>query len=216
MSRFDRLRKEYQDHGLSESELAADPIAQFQRWFDDAVARGDADWLEPNAMSLATCDRSGNVTCRTVLLKHFDQNGFTFFTNYDSEKSQQIVANPRVSLLFHWAYLGRQVRIDGTATRTSRAISETYFRSRPRGAQIGASISRQSSVAMNRDAMDEQFAIFQREFEDRPIPLPEHWGGYIVSPHRLEFWQGRADRLHDRFRYRRLDTGRWTLERLYP
>ena len=216
MSKLEDLRKEYESRGISESELDANPFRQFKLWFDDAVARCAADWFEPNAMSLATSDLNGHVTNRTVLLKHFDDRGFTFFTNYTSEKGRQISANPHVCLLFHWHYQGRQIRIDGTAARTSREISESYFHSRPHGAQIGASLSKQSEVAPPRAELDRQCQALTERYRDQPVPLPETWGGYIVTPVRFEFWQGRVDRLHDRFRYQLVSPNQWRRERLFP
>ncbi len=216
MSKLADLRKEYESHGVSESDLDANPFRQFKLWFDDAVARCPVDWFEPNAMSLATSDLNGHATNRTVLLKHFDDRAFTFFTNYASEKGLQISANPQVCLLLHWPFQGRQIRIDGTALRTSREISQSYFHSRPRGAQIGATISEQSQVAPSREELDRQSQILTDRYRDQPIPLPETWGGYIVTPVRFEFWQGRIDRLHDRFRYQLVGPSQWQRERLYP
>ncbi len=216
MSNLETLRREYESHGISELDMNGDPFRQFKLWFEDAIARCTADWFEPNAMCLSTADRSGFVTSRTVLLKHFDDHGFTFFTNYDSEKARQIAANSQVSLLLHWPHLGRQVRIDGTAEKTSREISERYFHSRPRGAQIGASVSRQSHFAPTRDEMDRQYQLLEQRYQDQPIPLPDDWGGFLVTPRQMEFWQGRIDRLHDRFQYRLAESGKWQMSRLYP
>ncbi len=216
MSSLEALRKEYESQGISETDLDTDPFRQFKLWFEDAIARCTADWFEPNAMSLSTADRSGFVTSRTVLLKHYDDRGFTFFTNYDSEKSKQIAANPQVSLLLHWPFLGRQIRIDGRAEKTSQEIAERYFHSRPRGAQIGSSVSRQSQIAATRDEMDRQYQLLEQRYQNQPIPLPDFWGGFFVTPLRMEFWQGRIDRLHDRFQYRRSDSGKWQMSRLYP
>lgn len=216
MSEMEQLRKQYEARGISELDLDANPIRQFKLWFDDAVACCPADWFEPNAMTLSTSDRGGRVTSRTVLLKQFDERGFTFFTNYESDKGRQIAGNPRVCLLFHWPYQGRQIRIDGTADRTSREVSSTYFHSRPRGSQIGAVVSAQSRVAPPRPELDRQFELLNQRYRDEPIPVPEQWGGYLVTPDRMEFWQGRVDRLHDRFRFQLLDNGLWQLDRLYP
>jgi pyridoxamine 5'-phosphate oxidase len=216
MSNLEQLRKEYESHGIADGELDTDPFRQFKRWFDEATSRCTAEWFEPNAMSLSTADTRGRVTSRTVLLKHFDERGFTFFTNYDSEKAAQIAANPQVCLLFHWPFQGRQVRIDGSASRTSREISDSYFHSRPRGAQIGACISHQSQVAPAREELERQYAALAERLRDKPVPAPEHWGGFLVTPLRFEFWQGRVDRLHDRFRYQLQPSGQWQLDRLYP
>jgi len=216
MSKIEDLRKEYQSHGIAESDLDPDPFRQFQLWFDEAIATCPASWFEPNAMTLSTSEPNGRVTSRTVLLKHFDDRGFTFFTNYLSEKGLQIAANRQVCLLLHWHYQGRQIRIDGTAAQSSREISQRYFHSRPRGSQIGASISRQSLIAPDREELDRQYQQFAARYENQPIPLPDHWGGYVVTPTRFEFWQGRVDRLHDRFRYQLEGSGQWQRQRLYP
>jgi pyridoxamine 5'-phosphate oxidase len=200
-------------HGLSEAELDADPILQFQRWFEDAIAQ---DLPEPNAMSLATLDGDGQPFLRTVLLKLYDRQGFVFFTNYESRKSRQIEANPRVALLFPWVALARQVQIVGTARRVSTAESLRYFASRPRGSQIGAWASPQSQVISSRSLLDQKVAEMRRRFSEGEIPLPHFWGGYRVEPVEIEFWQGRESRLHDRFRYRRGPSGDWVIERLAP
>jgi pyridoxamine 5'-phosphate oxidase len=216
MSKPEDLRKEYESHDALETDLDANPFHQFKRWYDEAVAHCPADWFESNAMTLATSDLAGHVTSRTVLLKHFDDHGFTFFTNYTSEKGLQISANSQVSLLLHWPFLGRQIRVDGRAARTSREISQTYFHSRPRGAQIGACVSQQSQVAPSREELERECQMLAKRYADQPIPLPEHWGGYVVTPARFEFWQGRLDRLHDCFRYQPGAPGHWQIERLYP
>jgi pyridoxamine 5'-phosphate oxidase len=216
MSNLEQLRKDYESRGIADSELDSDPFRQFQLWFEEARSTCSADWFEPNAMTLSTAEPSGRVTSRTVLLKHFDQQGFTFFTNYESEKGEQIAANPQVCLLFHWPYQGRQIRIDGTAARTTRAMSDSYFHSRPRPSQIAACISRQSRVAPPRDELDRLYAGLAERLSGKPVPTPEHWGGYLVTPNRFEFWQGRSDRLHDRFRYQLQSSGLWQMDRLYP
>lgn len=216
MSQLEMLRRQYESQGVVESDLNVNPFRQFKLWYDDANATCTADWFEPNAMSLATADPSGYVTNRTVLLKHFDEDGFTFFTNYISEKGQQIAANPRVCLLLHWPFQARQIRIDGTARKTSRDVSQKYFHSRPRGAQIGACVSQQSAVAPPREELDRQCQLLAERLKDLPVPIPETWGGYVVTPDRFEFWQGRVDRIHDRFRYQRDASNQWRLERLYP
>lgn len=215
MSDLSPLRKEYQTQGISEADLLTDPFGQFAQWFDEAVRHCPAHWFEPNAMTLATADRSGRVTSRTVLLKHFDERTFSFFTNYDSEKSHQIAENLRVSLLFHWPYQNRQIRIDGSAHKTTRQVSEKYFHARPRGAQIGATISKQSQIVASRGELDRLWKEASDRFGEGTVPLPENWGGFTVTPDRFEFWQGRVDRLHDCFRYLLRDQ-QWQLDRLYP
>jgi len=200
-------------YGLSEQELAPDPIRQFQRWFEDAIAQ---DIPEPNAMTLATVDAQGQPYARTVLLKLYDERGFVFFTNYESRKSRQIGANPRVALLFPWVALARQVQITGTASRISAAESLKYFLTRPRGSQIGAWASPQSQVISSRSLLEQKVAEMKRRFGEGQVPLPDFWGGYRVEPDEIELWQGRESRLHDRFRYQRGPEGRWVIERLAP
>jgi len=200
-------------HGLSEQELDPDPIRQFQRWFEETIAQ---DIPEPNAMTLATVDTQGQPYTRTVLLKLYDQRGFVFFTNYESRKAWQIGANPRVSLLFPWVALARQVQILGRAIRISTAESLKYFLTRPRGSQIGAWASPQSQVISSRSLLDQKVAEMKRRFGEGQVPLPDFWGGYRVEPEEIELWQGRESRLHDRFRYRRRPDGAWVVERLAP
>jgi pyridoxamine 5'-phosphate oxidase len=199
---------------LDETTVNPDPIVQFTRWFDDATRAGIA---EPNAMALATADASGAPSVRTVLLKSFDQRGFVFYTNYQSRKGRDLAANPRASLCLYWQPLERQVRIDGTVERVSRAESEAYFHTRPIGSQIGATISPQSEPIASRDELDRRFSELAEQCrETAKIPLPPFWGGYRVIPTTIEFWQGRASRLHDRLLYTRDAAGRWTIQRLAP
>lgn len=196
---------------LAEVDLAPDWVSQFARWFAEAAAAGLA---EPNAMVLATADAEGRPSARTVLLKGYDQRGFTFFTNYDSRKGGELAANPNASLVFPWFAMHRQVVASGTASRVDRAETEAYFATRPRGAQLGAWASPQSTVIAGRPVLDEALAEVARRFPDR-VPPPPHWGGFRLAPHSVEYWQGRADRLHDRLRYRHNGQG-WIVERLAP
>lgn len=207
------LRQEYSSGKLHRADLAADPIDQFARWFAEAKA---CEFLvEPNAMTLATCGTDGHVSARTVLLKDWDRDGFRFFTNYGSAKAQAIEGNPNVSLLFHWAPLERQVQICGTAAKTSREESEEYFKARPVASQLGAWASHQSEVVASREELEAKYAEFEAKFDCGQVPVPPFWGGYVVRPTSIEFWQGRRSRLHDRFRYRAVESG-WFLERLAP
>ena len=207
------LREEYQSHGLRRADLDPDPIRQFTGWFSAAVA---AEIRDPNAMSLATATADGKPSVRIVLLKGFDQRGFVFFTNYASEKGRELEENPRAALALWWVELARQIRIDGTVERTTRAESEEYFHSRPAGSQLGAWTSRQSEVIDARRILEARLAELTERFADGIIPLPPHWGGYRVRPETIEFWQGRPNRLHDRFRYTRQPDDRWLIERLAP
>lgn len=206
------FRKEYSDRGLRREELDTDPVAQFSQWFQQAT---ELDVHEPNAMTLATVDGDGMPWQRTVLLKYFDREGFVFFTNYGSRKAKQIAGNARVSLLFPWITLERQVMIQGLAEKISTAESLRYFSSRPRESQIGAWVSNQSEVITSRKFLMQKLAEVKDKFQHGEIPLPSFWGGYRVVPQTLEFWQGGPARLHDRFLYQKSD-GAWNMERLSP
>ena len=207
------LRKEYRQAGLRREDLDPDPIAQFRRWLTEAMA---AELPEPNAMVLATSDGS-RCSSRTVLLKAFDERGFVFFTNYGSRKARDIAAQDQVSLLFPWYAIERQVGILGRAERISAAESLAYFASRPRGSRLGAWVSAQSSVIDSRRMLEMQWQVMQRRFASGEIPLPSFWGGFRVRPLEIEFWQGRENRLHDRFRYLRTEEQvPWGIERLAP
>jgi pyridoxamine 5'-phosphate oxidase len=198
---------------LDEDMLTGDPHRQFDRWMADAVAAG---LPEPTAMVLATVSAAGQPSARTVLLKAHDAAGFTFYTNRTSRKGSDLDQVPRACLLFPWHAIHRQVIVEGTVTRLSAAASEAYFRTRPRGSQLGAWASRQSTVIASRRELEERYAALERRWPDgEPVPLPEFWGGYLVDPHNIEFWHGRVNRLHDRLRYRR-QAGAWVVERLAP
>jgi pyridoxamine 5'-phosphate oxidase len=214
------MRKQYRAEGLAESELAATPVEQFARWFKQAAT--DGGLFEPNAMVVSTADAEGRPSSRTVLLKHFDERGFVFYTNYDSRKGRELGENPHVSLLFPWHPMARQVIVTGEARRTGRDETAAYFRTRPHGSQLGAWASAQSSVVGGRDALDAAYAgLAARYPEGEQVPVPPHWGGFRVVPRTVEFWQGRENRLHDRLRYvADADAGRdgsgWRVERLAP
>jgi pyridoxamine 5'-phosphate oxidase len=209
-----RLRREYAEGGLAAADLAPDPIEMFQRWFDDAVV---ADLSEPNAMIVATTDPDGQPSARTVLLKGVDETGFRFFTNLDSRKGLALTANPRCALLFPWHPLERQVRVEGTATELWRKEVVDYFRSRPRGSQLGAWASPQSEVVAGSRELDDRYSEVERRFAGHDeVPPPERWGGFRIRPETVEFWQGRPGRMHDRHLYRRTATGTWITQRLAP
>lgn len=207
------LRRDYRRGDLTEEKAAADPLALFQRWFDDALA---AKVLEPNAMTLATAGADGQPSARTVLLKGFDARGFVFFSNYTSRKGVELAANPRAALLFTWLALERQVEIRGPVEKVSPEETATYFYSRPIGNQLGAWASAQSSVIPDRAALDRRIEELMAEYRGRTVPVPPHWGGYRVLPEQVEFWQGRPSRLHDRLRYTRQPGAAWKRERLSP
>jgi pyridoxamine 5'-phosphate oxidase len=209
------LRRHYTLGGIDEHQMLDDPVDQLQLWFDEAIKSCPVDWFEPNAATLATASRDGQVTARIVLLKGLDQHGLFFFTNYDSPKGQQLAENPRAALVIYWPHMERQVRVEGSVERVSREMSATYFQSRPRGSQISAAISPQSVVLPSRAHLDELAAAKEHELQGGPVPLPANWGGYRLQPDMLEFWQGRENRLHDRIRYRR-DAAQWIRQRLAP
>lgn len=205
------LRKEFRQTGLNRSELDSDPFKQFSLWFSQAIKVGI---VEPSAMSLATADEN-EIGIRTVLLKHFDDKGFVFFTNYSSKKSQQIEVKPQAALLFSWLDLGRQVKIVGSVEKITTLESIKYFASRPKDSQLGAWASQQSATISSRSLLVSQFESMKNKFSKGEVPLPDFWGGYRVIPQSIEFWQGRESRLHDRFIYQRSETG-WSINRLSP
>lgn len=207
------LRREYGSRTLDERSADPDPIAQFRRWFDEAL---QADILDPNAMSLATASPSGEPSVRTVLLKELDDDGFVFFTHYDSRKGDDLSRNPRASLLFFWATFERQVRVTGSVSTVSRAESEAYFASRPVESRIAVWAATQSSVLADRQALDDRFAELTQRFAGQDVPCPPRWGGFRVAPEQIEFWQGRPSRLHDRLLYTRAAEGTWSRVRLAP
>ena len=207
------IRREYEREGLSEEDLAADPVEQFQLWLDQAMAAAPQEFT---AMTLATADRAGRPSARIVLLKGFDQRGFVFFTNYESDKARELAENPRAALVFYWAVLDRQVRIEGTVEKTSREESAAYFESRPRGSRLGAWASPQSRPVDGRQEIERLLEEAAGRFAEGDVPLPDFWGGFRVHHEAIEFWQGRRNRLHDRLRYVRLPKGGWRIERLAP
>jgi pyridoxamine 5'-phosphate oxidase len=206
------LRLSYTKAGLEESDVDPDPFCQFELWLKQALSAG---MIEPNAMTLATADASGQPNARTVLLKGFDRDGFVFYTNYGSRKSHEIRQNSQVCLLFYWPELERQVRIAGSAARVPEAESEAYFASRPLGHQLGAWVSNQSTPISGREVLEENLDAVAKRFGSGPVPKPEYWGGFRVTAHAMEFWQGRPNRLHDRLQYI-LSGGTWGVRRLSP
>jgi pyridoxamine 5'-phosphate oxidase len=230
------LRREYRLGGLNRQELNANPLAQFELWFGQAttVQRGNR-WrkigialfklwhailgrapADVNAMVVATATRAGQPSARTVLLKGVDERGFIFFTNYESRKGQELAENPDAALVFYWPDLERQVCVAGTVTKLPVTESEAYFKSRPAGSRLAAWASNQSSVVADREALEQQWREMEARFHDKEIPRPPNWGGYLLSPTRIEFWQGRPNRLHDRFRYALQPDNTWSIERLSP
>jgi pyridoxamine 5'-phosphate oxidase len=211
--KLDDLRAEYSQRGLSERDAHANPFEQFRVWMNEAVA---AELHEPYAMTLGTCAGDGRPAARMVLLRGLDDRGFTFYSNRNSRKGKEIAENPRASLVFYWAELERQVRIEGRVEWTTDAESDAYFRSRPRGHQLSAWASSQSEVIPGREFLERDMAELTERYAEKEVPRPPHWGGYRVVPDSIEFWQGRPSRLHDRILYRRQPDGRWLIQRLSP
>jgi pyridoxamine 5'-phosphate oxidase len=207
------LRKEYSLTGLVERDLARDPFRQFEKWFQEAEA---AKLIEPNAMILATADGEGRPSARTVLLKAIDGRGFVFYTNYEGRKGRELAVNARAALVFPWHALERQVIVEGPVAKVAREESEAYFHTRPRASQLAAWASQQSSILSGRSVLEDAMKAVERKYEGAAVPLPPNWGGYRVTPERVEFWQGRRSRLHDRLVFARTGGGDWTVERLSP
>jgi pyridoxamine 5'-phosphate oxidase len=213
MNSITDLRREYASHALDEKDAHPDPMRQFTIWFDEALK---AKLIDVNAMTLATASAKGEPSARIVLLKGTDEGGFVFYTNYDSAKGRDLAGNPRASLLFFWAELERQVRINGSVTKTTTMESDQYFQSRPKESQFGAAISHQSRPVADRAHLEQRYAEFAATHKDAVVTRPSNWGGYRVKPDTIEFWQGRKNRLHDRLLYTRQGDGSWSRARLEP
>lgn len=207
------LRQDYRAASLSESDVNPDAILQFETWFNQAV---DAQVHEPNAMTLATATPDGRPSARILLLKGFSEQGFEFYTNYLSRKGKEIAKNPVGTILFFWGQMERQIRIEGTIEKLSREKSEAYFHSRPKGSQIGAIASLQSQEIAGRQVLEDKWQQLESEYANKEVPKPSHWGGYILRPQLIEFWQGRSSRLHDRIVYKKSDKKNWKIVRLAP
>jgi pyridoxamine 5'-phosphate oxidase len=207
------IRKDYKLRSLNESDVTAEPVAQFTNWWDEAIS---SEIDEVNAMTLATVTADGRPSARIVLLKGFDEKGFVFFTNYQSRKGKELGDNPHAVLVFFWKELERQVRIEGSIEMISEKDSDEYYQSRPIGSRIGAWASPQSEVIANREVIENNFSALEKKFDTGAIPRPGHWGGYILRPSMIEFWQGRSSRLHDRIQYNLQADNNWTIQRLAP
>ena len=213
MSSIASIRKDYQQQSLSEEDILSNPFSQFDKWWNEALK---SEIGEVNAMTLSTASAKGEPDARIVLLKGFDENGFTFFTNYESSKGRQLLENPRACLVFFWKELERQVRIKGPVEKVDSRESDTYFNSRPSGSRIGAWASPQSELLVNRDWLEQREKEIQEKYRGKEIPRPPHWGGYRLKPISMEFWQGRSNRLHDRILFTNVSEGIWKIGRIAP
>lgn len=213
MVKVEQLRREYEGTPLRRSDLDPDPFRQFDLWFEAALAGGFQD---ANAMMLATANRKGEPSARVVLLKRFDSEGFVFFTDYNSRKARDLDENPSAGLAFYWPQFSRQVRIEGIVVKVSRTEAEEYFQIRPRGSQLAAAVSRQSSPVSSRNRLESEIKELERRLADQPVPTPAAWGGFCLKPDLFEFWQGQLNRLHDRFQYARRAEEDWEIVRLAP
>ena len=212
--KIDHIRRDYIKHSLDRDDLSDQPLDQFKKWFKDAL---DAQVIEPTVMCLSTVDADGRPSARIVLLKDVHEEGFTFYTNQESDKGKQIEQNPKVTLLFYWGELERQVRIKGVAEKIDDASATEYFQSRPKGSQIGAWASHQSEVIPGREVLQERVMELEKKYKKvEKLPKPRYWGGYLIRPQEFEFWQGRSSRLHDRFRYIQAGPDNWQIDRLSP
>ena len=210
---MDKLRREYTDAGLDEQDLDTNPFKQFENWFQEVI---DAKLDLPDAMTLSTATRDGIPSARIVLLRGLDERGFVFYTDYESQKGQELAENPNAALVFFWRELDRQVRITGQVNKVSRENSNDYFQSRPVGSRLAALASKQSEIIPDRKVLEERFKQLAEQYQDEEIPLPPDWGGYRLSPNMIEFWSGRPSRLHDRLRYTRQPDDDWRIERISP
>lgn len=211
-SEIEDLRREYVREELLEQNISKTPIDQFSTWFEQALL---SEVRDPNAMSLATATKDAKPSVRIVLLKGFDEQGFRFFSNYKSRKGEELDENPYASLCFYWPELERQVRLEGKVSKLNRAESEEYFQKRPRLSQLSAWASEQSKIVESREKLEQRFRALEEQFDDQPVPMPEFWGGYLLVPSAIEFWQGRKGRLHDRLLYQK-KSGGWAISRLCP